>query len=1530
MNSGNGGVVRKRGRKRDRLETKTRDPWIVEDVGDGETLRDRHSDANGGPSSYSNELSRSASTSPVRKLRRDIDSCSSGELLQLLKLIREQGEQKPNKLGNNHLNNVVPEFDPASKSQSIDSWLRKVNECALIYEWDERQTIHFSLQKLTGLAKKWFEALPSVVYGWTEWQAKLRKAFPSEQNYGRLLEEMLARTSRYNESLREYFYDKLTLLNRCNISGKKAVDCIVHGLIDKSIRNGAQALNCEEPEDLLNFLNSQGSSDNSGTHKKRFESNPSRVQNAGTSGSVTGSTENGTTCFNCRARGHPYYKCSKPIIRCQKCRRVGHDLESCKLTPLTTRGENKPASVDERKALVISTQENSNDKFFKKAEVDGRQFLAYVDFGSDSCLMRESDASLLSPSKCFSNLPTVKGFGNNSVTPVYKTMVTLKVDEVEAQVEVLVVGDEFLSTPLLVGQNFTELPSVTVLKDHNRLFFYKNPYDDLYRQSDSLKLSVINDSNVDKIDLVEVSASNPKFSGDVYLDGYTSSEPGKEYHLHEGAYRIENGQGHVVITNLATKPLALNSGLPIARAMPFLEHEVRLVNKISTEVSPIELSDIKVGKSVEPAAVERLHKLLQSYRDCFAMSLEEIGCFTEAEMKIDLVDDKPIVYRPYRLSYSEREQVRGIVDELLQNDIIQESNSSYSSPILLVKKKSGEQRLCVDFRALNNKTRKDCFPLPLIDDQLANLSGNTLFTTLDLASGYYQIPMAEDSRHLTAFVTPDGHYEFKRMPFGLANAPAVFQRIINNMLGARRFESALAYLDDILVPSVGLEQGFERLEAVLKLLRENGLTLKLSKCRFFENTLNYLGYEISAEGVRPNENKVLAVKDFPIPKNVHEVRQFLGLAGYFRKFIRGFGEIARPLTSLLKKDSSFRWTEVEMEAYTILKDKLVERPILALYNPKLDTELHTDASALGVSGILLQWQENPRTLKPVAYFSRQTTPEEHHLHSYELETLAIVCSLRKFRVYLLGLRFKVVTDCHALRTTLTKRDLIPRIARWWLQISEFTFDIEYRPGARMSHVDALSRNTTLTSGQLDESTITVYHITQDDWLLTLQMSDPDVSRIVKILKPENDEEIKDIRKNFALKNNRVYRKVDDKLCLVVPRSARFQICRSSHDDIGHLGEAKTIEKIKSQFWFPRMRRFIQKYIRNCIECAYTKDNNKNSKSGHLYPIEKVSIPFHTVHIDHLGPFTKSKKGNAYILTIVDGYTKYLFVKAVKDTKTSSTIKVLESIFYDFGLPARIISDRGTSFTSASFKSFCSSHGIKHVLNAVACPRANGQAERFNQTILNALAKCNSGKDERNWDMWLGRVQWGINNTINATTQRTASEVLFGVKLRDSLTNKLESLDTSTVQSTESIVKIRDEVSSNIKNKQDKQKRQYDAERTPATVYKEGDLIKITRTNYYNQGNSSKLLSKFIGPFKIVQSLGNDRYKIAGIPGFSTNKRSFESVVAADRIRPWININHANIRNSIDNNIHSDLNTSSDDDDDNLPLSVLQQQKQKNA
>lgn len=315
--------------------------------------------------------------------------------------------------------------------------------------------------------------------------------------------------------------------------------------------------------------------------------------------------------------------------------------------------------------------------------------------------------------------------------------------------------------------------------------------------------------------------------------------------------------------------------------------------------------------------------------------------------------------------------------------------------------------------------------------------------------------------------------------------------MINKALGKDRYDLAIPYMDDLLSPASSIDEGMTKLRKILSSLQTAGLTFNITKCYFFKRKLDFLGYEVSSEGLRPGSKKIEAVSSFPRPTNVHQVRQFVGLASFFRRFIPGFASIAKPLTILTRADVTWRWEQEQDLAFKTLKDKLVERPILALYNPSYLTEVHCDASKLGVGGMLLQRPDEKSPLKAVAYYSKQTAKEEEHLHSYELETLAVVLSLRKFRTYLIGILFKVSTDCNALRTTLTKRDLVPRIARWWLLLQEYSFSIDYRPGESMRHVDALSRNplpATDNEDLIDTREFEVMSITTIEWLQTFQMT----------------------------------------------------------------------------------------------------------------------------------------------------------------------------------------------------------------------------------------------------------------------------------------------------------------------------------------------------------------------------------------------------------------------------------------------------------
>lgn len=1433
-------------------------------------------------------------------------SYSTKDLIHLLSSLKSQPlTPSANNKSIDH-KNILPNFDPSTKNQRIDIWLKKVNECASVYGWDERTTTHFAMQKLQGLAKVWYEGLNSILFSWAEWQIKLQEAFPCEQNFGQTLEDMLRRKSRFTEPIEVYFYEKLALINQCDITGKRAVDCIIHGLSDKTMKSSALALRCTSPEQLLQFLISN--KDTTTYNDRPYNKNKNWSASVGSASNSQPNPKNnfkpgaGVYCYNCKERGHPYLQCPKPLIKCERCFKVGHKTEVCRENNKNNKLENIP------KTMCISDS-NPSSKFIKEAKINGMPVEVFVDFGSEVTLIKEC---LLIKHK-FSHdcvQSTMKGFGNGLVKSLGNVTLEIEIDGVKATVSCKVVDDSLLDRPLLIGQSFTEQPHVIVYKDSLKLRFLDigsevaNPKTD---ENLSLKVSVTDD--VELFGPASIKASTgDKFSGRILLSDRLIGRPNQELLVSGGLYKVEKGLLHVTV-NPCRNPYLLRQDMIISRA-----EKVNVVNRIATETSRvpcstvIDESSVKVGEAASEDDRQRLLKLLNQYKHCFASNLQDLGCTNVTEMSIELNDKNPIVYRPYRLSHHEREKVRNMVDEMLEADIIRESTSQFSSPIILVRKKEGGVRMCVDYRMLNAATVKERYPMPIIEDEIARLTGQACFITLDLASGYYQVPIAENCKHLTSFVTPDGQFEFNRMPFGLANAPAVFQRMMNRILGSARFNKATAYIDDVLIYGRDPSECLQRLEEILSLIENARLTLNLSKCHFLMSKIDYLGYEISSEGVKPGEKKIQCVMQFPQPDNVHKVRQFLGLVSYFRKFIQNFAQIAYPLTRLLKKDAIWEWNSAQDEAFKALKAKLVDRPVLAIYNPHADLQLHTDASKNGIGGILLQRSNNDEHLRPVAFFSRQTSPEEKNFHSYELETLAVICSLKKFRVFLIGKEFKILTDCSALRSTFLKRDLIPRIARWWLTLQEFNCTIEYKAGSKMGHVDALSRNPIQDDETLcTDSYPSVMTINQQDWLHTLQLGDSELRRTKEIVSNDmTPKDLQHIKDNYVVKDNKLFRCINgdrNDLRWVVPKGARWQVCKMNHDDIGHFGVEKTLDRIKRHYWFPKINKFVKKYVSACMECAFAKQNT-SGREGLLNPIDKNEVPFHTLHADHLGPFVKSKQGNSYLLVVVDGFSKFVFIKPVRNTKTVCVTKVLDDIFFTFKGPVRLITDQGSCFTSHTFKKFCIDRGIKHILNAVASPRANGQVERYNRTILNSLKAQNLNFNEKDWDNKVGKIQWGMNNTVQKTTGKMPSEIMFGTLGSCEINPKFDEI-LQNINKPIDLPKVRQEVKDKIVSEQIKQKEYYDQGRRPARLYNEGDLVKITKTSFNNDGKSKKLLPSYIGPYRVTKVLGNDRYKVSSIPGFSNIKRKRKTTVAADRIKPWVHVAALDL--------HKDSDTSDNDE-----------------
>lgn len=892
-------------------------------------------------------------------------------------------------------------------------------------------------------------------------------------------------------------------------------------------------------------------------------------------------------------------------------------------------------------------------------------------------------------------------------------------------------------------------------------------------------------------------------------------------------------------------------------------------NDAIADIMSIDTNDDSPAFEINPkfqrSHLHFIQRLVQSEEIAERYQIDE----SHVEMNIRLSKDSYFHSAPRRLAYAEKEKVKIMLNTLLEQKVIRPSNSPFSSPIVLVKKKCGSTRMCVDYRELNKITLRDNYPLPLIEDQIDSLHGKKYYSCLDLQDGFYHVPVAAESVKYTSFVTPLGQFEFLRMPFGLKNAPSVFQRYINSifrpLIDANKI---LIYMDDILIATTTMDEHLNILSEVFALIRKHCLKLKLKKCRFLFEEIDYLGYRVNAAGIQPNPSHLEAIEHFPVPKNSRDVHSFLGLASYFRKFMQNFATIAKPLYDLVRKDAVFTFGDVQLQAFNRLKQTLLSSPVLAIYSPKDPTELHCDASSLGYGAILLQ-RKSDHQWHPIFYFSKRTTDAESRYHSFELETLAIINALKRFRIYLEGIPFTIVTDCNSLAQTLHKRQINPRIARWALELENFEYEILHRGNERMRHVDALSRN---------REVLVVESNTLEQVLAVEQGRDETITKLRTQL-----EETQTSHDAFELQDGLVYKKADDgKLLFYVPTCMEDNVIRSCHDEMGHFGAEKVHKLLIKFYWFPHMHDKIKKYIRKCLLCIQFSPNSGKIE-GELHNIPKGKLPFDTIHVDHLGPLETTKQKHKHVFLIVDGFTKFIKLYAVRSTSSKEAIVCLTNYFNTFSRPLRIISDRGTCFTSNEFAEFVADNNICHIKIASASPQSNGQAERMNRIITPMLAKISG---DANWNHKLKEVEFCMNNTHCRSTGSSASILLFGIEQRGKVCDNIREFLASKIEAERDLHAFREAASMKIVQTQRQNKHNYDLRHRHPQKYELNDLVMV-RNFDTTQGVNKKMLPKYRGPYEVKNVLPNDRYRLTDVENWQVTQRPYDGIHAPAQMRPWL-------------------------------------------
>ena len=600
------------------------------------------------------------------------------------------------------------------------------------------------------------------------------------------------------------------------------------------------------------------------------------------------------------------------------------------------------------------------------------------------------------------------------------------------------------------------------------------------------------------------------------------------------------------------------------------------------------LSEVKFELSIKNITSHQFNKImdyLNSIRHMFATDLKDLGTCTVKEHKIQLLSDKPVNIVPYRKSEAERRIIALEVKKMLDANIIKPSKSAWSSPVIIIPKKDGSKRICIDFRAVNKVTAQDCFPIPRIDDILDRLSGSKVFTTMDLKAGYYQVKLHKDSMGITAFTTPDGHFEFLRVPFGLKNAPADFTRIIKEVLGDLEFVEV--YFDDFIIHSSTVEDHLEHIRIVVMRLESAGLKINGEKCTWFADSIKILGFIVSEKGVEMDTEKIAAINEMPYCKNVKHVQQFLGLVGYYRKFIKDFAKIAAPLYNLLKKDQRWDFNEACIQAFETLKKKLIEKPILRQPVIGRPFILYTDASGFALGAILAQIGEDGIEFI-IAFWSRLLKGAEIHLGITEKECLAVLAAIKHYRVYLYGIKFQVITDHSALRWLMNITEPTGRLARWSIYLQVYDFEIIHRKGKNHSNVDALSRPILMAE------TVEVEDDVEPDSSKGLDpYEDEHLLHFLKFgrFKPGSSKKltarIKRATKHFSLKDETLFYRKDaenKEFSLMVPRpEQREEIILKAHL-LGHFQAQSTYDRLKTNYYWKNMLDDIKKTISKCLPC----------------------------------------------------------------------------------------------------------------------------------------------------------------------------------------------------------------------------------------------------------------------------------------------------------------------------------------------------------
>lgn len=819
------------------------------------------------------------------------------------------------------------------------------------------------------------------------------------------------------------------------------------------------------------------------------------------------------------------------------------------------------------------------------------------------------------------------------------------------------------------------------------------------------------------------------------------------------------------------------------------------------------------------------------------------------------------------MSREESIEAKKQLDELIEKGKVQPSRSESAAPTLFVLKGDGTKRWCMDLRMLNNVTVTDANQAPLQETAKEKLQGKRYFTKIDMRDGYHHLRIKEGDEHKTAFLTEFGLYEWKVMCFGLKNAPAEFARFMNRNLHEFINDFVAVYFDDIIIFSDDLTTHWQHVRQVLEKLREKKINLKLKKCVFATEEVPYLGHVINGDTSRMQEEKLKSILEWPTPQRVKDIEGFRGLSGYYRQYIEKFSDRMKPLNERIRT-RTFHWGEEEERAFQEIKNKFKENQILILFDSEKQIWVFTDASDYALGAMICQKDEKGR-MRPVLFYSRKLSPAETNYSTTDKELLAIVQTLKKFRHLLQGTKYPVIikSDHANLRTFTTSKTLNGRQARWAEELSSYDFVIEHVKGKENVVADALSRRPDYQDKTDNHETGSFLQEIDGKLRINKAMMvsvQTDDSKIKKEIKESTKGQQ---QKEGLVEDSEGYLRFRG--AIFVPKSMETKVIKEHHDGIehGHPGIARTMEKIQREYYFAGMYRKIKKYIAQCDSCNRNKYTHQRPQGKLVKDDEKATRPWQKITVDFVDmPEAKNPlyRGTLNALMIVvDTFSKYtILIPTRKDANTEEVYHLLwERIFAVFGVPETMVSDRDKIFKTDRWAEKMKDIGTRRILSTAHHQQTDGQTERKIQEVQ-AYYRHYLSYDQDNWVELAPMAQTALNDAKSSASGETPYFVLYG---RD---NK-EPSDEPTADRKKQLELIHRQVALDLEWKLLQTERFYNKYRKESPHLCEGQLVYLRRRtlgrNEYNirtKRASDKLDSVHLGPFRIIEKLDHDNYKLA--------------------------------------------------------------------